>query len=195
MKLAGKERGDNHHWFELDVKEKKALRDESDLEIHDFKLSLHEDNAKIDVEHRLKEEEIRVSYVTPQIWREKCHKVEIAISSAEHWKNCFSALNNESLGWLKEKAQMNILLNTYAGSTNLLQPATALYRVKYDCLARFCNELTQEVPWKLEDALKDTDEKSTPHSILQFLYLCDRMMKRFKVELKEMKERKAKRVI
>ena len=104
-------------------------------------------------------------------------------------------MKNESLGWLKEKTKMNSLLDTYVGSINLLQPAAALYRAKYDCLARFCNELNQEVPWKLEDALEDTDEKTTPHSILRFLYLCDRMMKRFKVELKEMKERKAKRVI
>lgn len=77
---------------------------------------------------------------------------------------------------------MNSLLDTYAGSINLLQPAAALYQAMYDCLARFCNELNQEVPWKLEDALEDTDEKTTPHSILRFLYLCDRMMKRFKVD-------------
>ncbi|KAI5441768.1 hypothetical protein KIW84_011001 [Lathyrus oleraceus] len=73
--VAEKERGDNHHWFELAVKEKKALRDESDRELHDLKLSLREASAKIEVERRLKEEAIRVSYVTPQIWREKCHKV------------------------------------------------------------------------------------------------------------------------
>ncbi|KAI5436646.1 hypothetical protein KIW84_022960 [Lathyrus oleraceus] len=137
-----KERGNNNHWFELAVKEKKALRDKSDLKIHDVKLSLRKASAKIEVEHRFKEEAIRVFYVTPQIWREKCHKVELATLSAEHWRYCFSALKNESLGCLKEKAQMNSLLDTYDGSINLLQPASALYRAKYDCLARFCNELT-----------------------------------------------------
>lgn len=79
---------------------------------------------------------------------------------------------------------MNNLLDTYVGSINLLQPATALYRAKYDWLERFYNELTQEVPWKLEGALEDADEKTTPHYILWFLYLCDLMMKKFKVELK-----------
>lgn len=86
---------------------------------------------------------------------------------------------------------MDSLLDTYVRSINLLQPAATLYLAKYDCLVRFCNELTKEVPWKLEDALEDSDEKTTPHSILRFIYLCDRMMKRFKVELKEMKEQKA----
>lgn len=70
-----------------------------------------------------------------------------------------------------------------------------MYRAKYDCLVRFCNELTKEVPWNLEDALKDADENTTPHSILQFIYLCDCMIKRFKVELKELKEWKVKCVI
>lgn len=118
------------------------------------------------MECRLKEEAIRVSYVTTQIWKEKCHQIEIAIATSEHWKGRFYALKNDSLGWLKEKTKMNNLLDTYAGSINLLQPAAALYRAKYDCLARFCNELTQEVPWRIEDALDDADEKTTPHSIL-----------------------------
>lgn len=171
------------------------MRDESDLEIQKLKLSLHEANAKVEVEHRLKEEAIGVSYITPQVWREKCHKVEIAISSSEHWRDHFYALKNESLGWLNEKARINSLLDTYARSMNLLQPASAMYRAKYDCLVRFCNELTKEVPWKIEDALEDADEKITPHSILRFIYLCDPMMKRFKVKLKETKEWKAKCVI
>ncbi|KAI5396525.1 hypothetical protein KIW84_062661 [Lathyrus oleraceus] len=71
LKHAEKEQGDNHHWFELVVKEKKALRDKSDLDYHDLKLSLREANAKIEVERHLKEEAIRVSYVTPQISMEE----------------------------------------------------------------------------------------------------------------------------
>ncbi|KAI5403096.1 hypothetical protein KIW84_050620 [Lathyrus oleraceus] len=133
LKQTEKERGDNHRWFELAIKEKKALRDESDLEIQDLKLSLREANAKVEVECRLKEEAIRVSYITPQ---------------------------------LKEKAHMNSLLDTYVGSINLLQPAASLYRAKYDCLVRFCNKLTHEVPWKLEDSVEYADEKATPQSIL-----------------------------
>ncbi|KAI5391068.1 hypothetical protein KIW84_076073 [Lathyrus oleraceus] len=84
LKQMEKEQGDNHHWFELAVKEKKALRDETDLEIQDLKLALREAKTKIEVERRLKEEAIRISYVTPQIWKEKCHQVEIAITTVEH---------------------------------------------------------------------------------------------------------------
>ena len=54
---------------------------------------------------------------------------------------------------------MNGLLDTYVRSINLLQPAAAMYRAKYDCLVRLYNELTKEVPWKLEDALEDAGEK------------------------------------
>ncbi|XP_050915382.1 uncharacterized protein LOC127130411 [Lathyrus oleraceus] len=78
----------------------------------------------------------------------------------------FSALKNKSLGWLNEKARMNGLLDTYAGSINLLQPVVVMYQANYDFLVRFCNELTKEVPWKLEDALEDAYENTTPYSIL-----------------------------
>lgn len=47
----------------------------------------------------------------------------------------------------------------------------------------------------MEDALEDEDESNTPHSILWYVFLCERMMKMFKSELKELKERKAKCVI
>ncbi|KAI5426979.1 hypothetical protein KIW84_032417 [Lathyrus oleraceus] len=73
---------------------------------------------------------------------------------------------NKSLGWLNEKARMNGLLDTYAGSINLLQPVVVMYQANYDFLVRFCNELTKEVPWKLEDALEDAYENTTPYSIL-----------------------------
>lgn len=149
------------------------MRDESNLEIQKLKLSLREANTKVEVECRLKEETIRVSYITPQVWREKCHKAELPTLSAKLWKSRFSSLKNESLHWLNEKARMNGLLDTYVGSINLLQPAAAMYKAKYDFLVRFCNELTKEDPWKVEDALEDADENTTPHSILQFIYLCD----------------------
>lgn len=94
---------------------------------------------------------------------------------------------------------MNSLLDTYANSIDLLQPIAAMYRAKYDCLVRFYNELRfkveLEVPWKLEDDLEDVDECATPYSILRFIYLYELMMKRFKVELKELKEQKVKHVI
>ncbi|KAI5436292.1 hypothetical protein KIW84_022675 [Lathyrus oleraceus] len=64
---------------------------------------------------------------------------------------------NDNLGCLNEKVSINSLLDTYVGSINLLQPSAAMYRAKYDCLVRFCNELTKEVTWKLEDALEDAD--------------------------------------
>ncbi|XP_050896290.1 uncharacterized protein LOC127103035 [Lathyrus oleraceus] len=166
LKQTKKEPGDNHRWFELDVKEKKVLRDESYLEIHKLKLSLREANAKVEVERRLKEEAIRVSYITPQVWKEKFHKDELATLSAEHWRDHLSALKNESLGWLNEKARMNSLLDAYVGSINLLQTAAIMYRTKYGCLVRFCNELTKEVPWKIENSLEDVDENTTSYFIL-----------------------------
>lgn len=90
---------------------------------------------------------------------------------------------------------MNGLLNTYARSINILQHVATMYRAKYDGWVRFCNKLTMELPWRLEDALEDEDEINTPHSILWFVFLYEWMMKRFKSELKELKERKAKCVI
>lgn len=101
----------------------------------------------------------------------------------------------ESIGWLNEKSKLNGLLDTYGKSINILQPTATVYRAKYDGLVRFCNEFTREVPWRLKDSLEDADESITPHSILRFVHLCEQMIKRFKVELKELKECKVKRVI
>lgn len=166
------------------------------MEIKKIKLSLYNANAKADMECCLEEEVVRTSYVTPHIWREKYQKVELATRSVEHWKERFEALKREGLGWLSEKSHLSGLLDIfYAKSINLLQPAATMYRAKCDFFVRFCDALKKEVPWRLEDVLEDVDESSTPHSILRFIYLCERMMKRFKVELKELKECKTKRII
>lgn len=91
------------------------------------------------------------------------------------------------MGRINEKAHLNKFLDTYGKSIYLLQPVATMYRAKYDGLVRFCNEMTRVVPWRLDDALKDVYESNTPHSILRFVYLCERMMNMFKVELKEQK--------
>lgn len=83
----------------------------------------------------------------------------------------------------QRESNLNNILNTYAKSINILQPVSTMFRAKYDGLVRFYNELTREFPWRLDDALEDADERSIPHSILQFVYLYERMMKRFKVKL------------
>lgn len=67
LRQTEKECGEAHHWFELALKEKKALRDESEIEIQKLKLSLKNANTKVDQEHRLKEKVVRTSYVTLQI--------------------------------------------------------------------------------------------------------------------------------
>lgn len=68
LKQTEKEPGEAHHWFELDFKEKKISRNESDVEIEELKMSLHNANTRDDQERRLKEEVMRTSYVTPKIW-------------------------------------------------------------------------------------------------------------------------------
>lgn len=120
LKQTEKEHGDNHDWFELDVKEKKALIDQYDLEIQKLKISLRNANAKIEIERHLKEEAVRTSYVTPQVWRDKCYKAKLVTLSVEHWRDRFAALKKESMGWLNEKAHLNDLLDMYAKSIDLL---------------------------------------------------------------------------
>ncbi|KAI5402886.1 hypothetical protein KIW84_050472 [Lathyrus oleraceus] len=56
LKQTEKERGDNHHCFELAVKEKKSLRDESNIKIKKLKLSLRNANAKTERKRHLKKE-------------------------------------------------------------------------------------------------------------------------------------------
>lgn len=70
-----------------------------------------------------------------------------------------------------------------------------MYHAKYDALVKFCNDLVIKVPWKLDDALEDVDGNNIPPSILRFIYLCEHMVKRFQVKLKDLKERKAKCII
>lgn len=104
-------------------------------------------------------------------------------------------MKKETFRWLNEKEHLNVLLDTYAKSINILQPVATIYHAKYDGLVRFYNKLAREIPWIFKDSLKDANERSTPHSILWFFYLCEQMAKMFKFELKELKEHKAKCVI
>lgn len=48
LKQIKKEREEAHCWFELAIKEKKIIRDETDVEIKKLKLSLHNSNTKVD---------------------------------------------------------------------------------------------------------------------------------------------------
>lgn len=94
------------------------------------------------------------------------------------------------MGWLNEKSHLKGLFDTYDKFINLLQLVATIYCAKCGCLVRFCNNLTKEVPWRMEDALEDADENITRYSILRFVYLCERMMKRFKAQLKEHNEKR-----
>lgn len=78
------ERGETHHWFELSLKEKNTLRDETNVEIKQLELSLFNANTRANQERHLKEEVVRTSYVTPQIWNDKCQKAENATKCAQH---------------------------------------------------------------------------------------------------------------
>lgn len=65
LKQTKKEHGEARHWFKLDIKEKKILRNENDVEIKELKFCLHNVKAKVDHECRLNEEVVQTSYVTP----------------------------------------------------------------------------------------------------------------------------------
>lgn len=88
---------------------------------------------------------------------------------------------------------MNGVLDTYECTINLLQPTVVTYWTKLAKLLEFCNGVARDLPWRLENALEDMDENTTHPSVCNIIFLCDRMMQRFKDDLKELKERVAKK--
>lgn len=96
---------------------------------------------------------------------------------------------------MNKKKHLYGLMDSYAKPINILNPADAMYIAKFDGLVKFCNELVMEIPQKLDDALEDTDKRNTSSTMHHFVQLYGIMMKRFKIELKKLKECKAKCVI
>lgn len=64
------------------------------------------------------------------------------------------------------------------------------YRDKFASLIDFCNGMAKDVPLMLRCALEDIDNDNIPHSVTNFVYLCEYMMKRFKGELEELNKQK-----
>lgn len=84
LRQTEKERGEAHHWFELALKQKGTLRRKFEVKIKKLKLSFKDANTKVDQELCLREEVVRTSYVTPQVWTNKCHEAKIVTEYAQH---------------------------------------------------------------------------------------------------------------
>lgn len=82
---------------------------------------------------------------------------------------------------------MNGVLDTYEHTIKLIQSVVDAHYIKLDNLIEFCNGVVRDLPWKLNNALEDKDENNTHHLACQLVLLCERMMRRFKSDLKELK--------
>lgn len=98
------------------------------------------------------------------------------------------------MGWLNHMNHLNEILDEYECTINLLHPSVVAYH-KLANLIDFYNDVAIDLPWKLENSLEDMDEKNTHPSTHDLVLLCERMMRRFKEELKAHKERIAKKTL
>lgn len=146
-------------------------------------------------ERRLKEQVQRTSQICPKAWEEKCDEVNTHKELASYWKEQYESLKSQSMDWLNHRKHLNEILDEYECTINLLQPSLDAYRTKLANLIEFCNVVAIDLPWKLENALEDMDENNTHPSARDLVLLCERMMRRFKEELKAHKERVAKRTL
>lgn len=85
------------------------------------------------------------------------------------------------------------VLDTYEHTIKLLHPTVATYCTKLASLIEFCNSVTRDLPWRLDNNLKDMDGNDTHPTMCNLVLICERMMWRFKDELKDLKEWVAKK--
>ena len=92
--------------------------------------------------------------------------------------------------WLKEIEHVVEDYKVFKKTIDFLQKDRNGYRAKLNGLVEFSNWLSRYMPWKLGDAVEELDQDNNHSTMISFFFPCEEMMKRFKVELEELKARK-----
>lgn len=99
------------------------------------------------------------------------------------------------MGWINDRKHLNWVLDTYERTINLLQPTVATYPTKLANLIEFYNSMAIYLPWRLDNALEDMDENNNHPLVCHIVLLYEIMMRRFKDEMKDLKEKVAKKTL
>lgn len=88
--------------------------------------------------------------------------------------------------WLREREQVIEDYDTLRKTIDFLQKDKDEYRAKLNTLVEFCNWTIQEMPWRLREAVEGLDQYGTHPAVINFVMMCEGMVKRFKFELEEL---------
>ncbi|KAI5441083.1 hypothetical protein KIW84_010516 [Lathyrus oleraceus] len=190
LRQVEKECQKNRRWWLRATEEKKEVREILEAKIQDLTISLHNAETQAEHERRLKERALEASRVTPTTWAEKCQEAKDAREVAQNWKDRFEAFHQDSVIWLREREQVIEDYDTFRRTINFLQADKDGYRAKLNGLVQFCNWTTQEMPWRLREAVEGLDQHDTHPAVIHFVMMCEGMVKRFKLELEELITRK-----
>ena len=190
LRQVEKECQKNRRWWLRATEEKKEVREILEAKIQDLTISLHNAETQAEHERRLKERALEASRVTPTTWAEKCQEAKDAREVAQHWKDRFEAFHQDSVIWLREREQVIEDYDTFRRTINFLQEDKDGYRTKLNSLVEFCNWTTREIPWRLREAVEGLDQHGTHPAVINFVMMCEGMVKRFNFELEELITRK-----
>lgn len=138
----------------------------------------------------IKERVAEASWVTLGVWADKCQETKDAREYTQHWKDMLEAFHQDNIIWLKEREHVVEDYEVLKKTIDFLQKDMDGYRAKLNGLMEFCNWLAQDMPWRLRDAVEELNQDNTHPAVVSFVMLCEGMLKRFKVELEELKARK-----
>ncbi|XP_050886864.1 uncharacterized protein LOC127092099 [Lathyrus oleraceus] len=190
LKEAVRDCREKEKWWKLATKQKKEIRETLEAEIANLSVSLFESKEREERERRSKESVMAATQVTPEMWKGKCQKAENANEWERYWRGRHDSLLQEGEDWMNARENVNASLEACEETIQFLHEQRNEYRDKFASLIDFCNGMATNVPFMLRCALEDIDNDNIPHSVTEFIYLCEDMMKRFKGELEDLNKQK-----
>lgn len=185
---------DSQNWeglWKLTMKEKKESRESFTIQVHNLRELLKESQARAAKEQHLKEEALRHSRGNPMDRRNTRLDLEISRVRGQQWKDIYEDLKKQSLEWEGEFQRLNDIILSDQGTIEQLQAEYTKYNGKFSDLVEFSNGLVHDMPYLLRYSWDELDDEVTPPNIYRFVLACRDMMRKFKANLKVLREARA----
>ncbi|XP_050889669.1 uncharacterized protein LOC127094956 [Lathyrus oleraceus] len=185
LKKAERDCREKEKWWKLTTKQKKEIRETLEAEISNLSVSLCEAKEREERERRSKESALAATQVTPEMWKGKCQEVENANEWERYRRGRHDSLLREGEDWMNARENVNASLAACKETIQFLHEQRNEYRDKFASLIDFCNDMANNVPLMLRCALEDIDNDNIPHSMTEFIYLCEDMFREEQAAFRE----------
>ena len=123
---------------------------------------------------------------------EKTQELNITREERDINRDVYEGLREKCQGWIDEIHNLNRVLDEKDETVSFLEEQNEYFYRRYRDMVDMCNRLVVDVPWRLRSALEDLEDNQVPPAVSDFLFLCQDMVNRFKVETKDLKPRRGK---